>query len=622
MITLRFRSFITDRRCWLLLLTVVLAGLLGFHTIPNDTALTLVSRAGFWFVLIAFVIWSRALWQTFVPEIKSLRWKSIDWVTLLIVGAAGFVLLVHERRAFKIIMDEIMLLGTSMDMHLNKTVFTPIRGHDVNGAYTLYDGMLDKRPLFFPFLVSLLHDVFGYRPANAFALNSILTFVFLSLVNFIGSKLIGRMGGWLAVVLFAGLPLLAHNSTGGGFELLNLTMIAGAILLGARWFEKRDAATLVAFCFTGLLLAQVRYESVIFLLPVAAMVIWVWVLDGKALVPWALIAAPLLMVHLPLHQRVFQIRESSWEMMSKPGYTQPFSLTYVVENIQHALAFFFGSAAEQPNSLILSTLGFVGFPFFVMLLFRRVRNLQKESAIFVSVTLFSVALALHFFLLMCYFWGKFDEPIIRRLSLPAHLTLVVAIVTALTELKSKIIIRGLLAIAVLGLVGRSIPSMATHAYSQNYLPGREVAWRREFMKNQPRPDYFMIDRDSILWVTHGVSVTPIATAIERREDLAFHMRNRTFSNIYVFQRIEIEPETGDRRLRLGDDLGPAFILEPVIEERLEVLSISRISRVKEIRTGGAVITKPLPIAPRSGKSSEELERARRIYYENYMKRLP
>jgi hypothetical protein len=309
-------------------------------------------------------------------------------------------------------------------------------------------------------------------------------------------------------------------------------------------------------------------------------------------------------------------------MMSKPGYSEPFSAGYITENIQHALAFFFGSAAEQPNSLVLSTLGFVGVPFFAVLLLRRVRNLRRESAIFVSVTFFSVALALHFLLLMCYFWGKFDEPIIRRLSLPAHLTLVIAILIVLTEFKSRYVVRGLLAVAVLGLIGRSIPSMATHAYSQNYLPGREVAWRREFMRKQPRPDYFMIDRDSILWVTHGVSVTPIATAIERREDLAFHMRNRTFSNIYVFQRIEIEPETGERKLRLGDDLGPAFVLEPVIEERLEVLSISRISRVKEIRKGETVMTNPVPIAPKSGKSSEEIERARRIYYENYMKRLP
>src|SRR5688500_18226552 len=147
-----------DRRCWLLVLTSLLAIVLGFVAIPDTTALVLVSRFGFWFVLLTFVLWIRALWQTFAPELRTLRTKTIDWGSVVVVILGGVVLLSHEPFGFKIVMDELMLLGTSMSMHLDKSALAPLRGNDIQGAFVILDGILDKRPLFFPFLVSMVHD--------------------------------------------------------------------------------------------------------------------------------------------------------------------------------------------------------------------------------------------------------------------------------------------------------------------------------------------------------------------------------------------------------------------------------------------------------------------------------
>lgn len=622
MITASFSAFISDRRCWLLILTAALAVVLGFVAIPDRTAISLVSKVGFWFVLAAFLIWVRALGQTFAPELKRVTWKSVDWVSVLVVALGGVVLLVHETFGFKIVMDEIMLLGTSMSMHLDKSALTPLRGNDIQGAFVVIEGIVDKRPLFFPFLVSLLHDVSGYRPTNAFVLNGVLAFTFLGLVFAAGKKLAGRGAGWLGVALFAGLPLLAHNATGGGFELLNLTMILATLLLGARWVEKRDAAALTAFCFSGLLLAQVRYESVIYLLPVALLVLWVWYQEKRPILSWPVLFAPLLMVHYPLQHRIFDVRSSAWEMFSKPGYTEPFSIKYIPENLEHALRFFFGAAVDQPNSIVLSAFGMIALPFFLLLVLKRLRALSAEAPASVALIGFSVGFALQFLLLMCYFWGKFDDVVIRRLSLPTHLAMVLAVLAVLPEFRKPIVLRTLLGAAMLGLLVRSVPSMAAHAYSQEYLPGREVAWRRAFMTAQPRPDYLMIDNDSTLWVTHRVSSTPTVVAVKRSEDIAFHMRNRTFSDVYVFQRLNIDAETGEKKLREGDDLGPTFVLEPVMEERMQLLTLSRISRVKEIRAGEAAISARSPVERAPEKSRAEIEEARRRFLEGYMKQLP
>jgi hypothetical protein len=153
MIIASLRALVSDRRIWLLLLIAVLAVVLGFVAVPDQLAIKLVSKVGFWFVLVAFVLWLRSLWQTFASDLRGLQWRSLDWVSIAIVGVGGVVLLSHESFGFKIVMDEIMLLGTSMSMHLDKTALTPLRGNDIQGAFVILEGIVDKRPLFFPFLV-------------------------------------------------------------------------------------------------------------------------------------------------------------------------------------------------------------------------------------------------------------------------------------------------------------------------------------------------------------------------------------------------------------------------------------------------------------------------------------
>jgi hypothetical protein len=618
-----FAQLLGNRRVWLVLLTSILAIVLGFFAIPDLPAITFVSNTGFWFVLIAFALFLRALWHSWKEDLQLSTWRSFDCATVVIIGLGGTVLLVHETFGFKIVADEIMLLGTSMSMHLDKTVLTPMRGNDIQGTFVILEGMMDKRPLFFPFLLSLLHDLTGYRPANAFVLNGILTFILLALVNTVGRMLAGRTAGWLGVALFAGLPLLAHNATGGGFELLNLVMITSTMVLGVRFLEKRDEPSLTAFCFSGLLLAQVRYESVIWLLPVVLIVFWVWTREGRAILPWPVIFAPLLMIHYPLQHRIFDLRASAWELGSRPEFKTPFAVSYIPDNIAHAINFFFGKAAEQPNSLVLSVFGCVAAPFFALLVLKRVRALSAESPIAIVTTIFAVGFTLQFALLMCYFWGQFDDVIIRRLSLPTQLGMVIAALAVLPQFAKPAVVRGLLLIAVFGLLSRSVPSMAAHAYSQEYLPGKETAWRREFIADQPRHDYMVIDNDVTLWISHKISATPVYQAKgPRRPSLVFLMRNRAFSDVFVFQRYNIDGDTGRKTLRDGDDLGPDFVLETVREERLQTLTLARISRVKEILAPSGSLTAPDPVNHEVPKNREEVERLRRAYLENFMKMLP
>jgi len=336
---------------------------------------------------------------------------------------------------------------------------------------------------------------------------------------------------------------------------------------------------------------------------------------------WEVILLPLLMIHCALHTRIFDIRASSWQLQSKPGFTKPFSVGYVPDNLVHATAFLFGRSTDQPNSYVLSALGCAGVLFFLLLAAKRLRALGSESPLSVASIFFTAGFAVQFALMMCYFWGQFDDPVIRRLALPTLLWMVVAILAVLPEFPRPAFVKTLLGVTVLGILAQGVPSMAAHAYNQEYLAGLETAWRRDFIRSQPTNDYLVIDNDSILWIAHKVTATTVGAAISRRVDLAFFMRTHSFSDIFVFQRYDVDPDTGKMKLRDGDDLGPDYVLETVRAERLQTLTQTRISRLLEIRDGKKVISNAEPDRE-VPKDKAAIDKAREAYLENFLRRLP
>jgi len=612
-----------DRRLVVLLLNGALAVVLGFFTLTPDQSLQAVIYGGYWAMLLLTALFGWSLLKIARESwAGGINWRDKPrWPAGLIIGC-GVLLLVHETYGFKILMDEVMLLGTSMSMHLDKTALVPMRGNDIQGAFQLLAGQLDKRPLFQPFLVSVLHDLTGYRPENVFVLNTGLTFLLLALSYVTGCRIGGRGAGAVAVLLLTSLPLLAQNATGGGFELLNLVMILATLLLGMRYIEKRDGNSLEAFGLAGILLAQTRYESVLYLLPVGLTVLWVWWRERRPTLTWVVVAMPLFLLPYALHNKVFSVRESSWEMASQPGYDKPFSPAFIPDNVVHDLNFFFNTSGEHSNSLGLSILGFIALPFFVLWSIKTLLRLRTAPPIQAGLAIFSLGLAAHALLLLCYFWGRFDDPVIRRLSLPFNLTLVIAITPVATEFNWRGRVWHILATLVgAGFFAYSLPTMARHSYSIEYFVGREMDWRREFMAAHPERDYLVIDNNSIIWITHEVSSTPVKQALDHKENIVFNLRNRTFTAIYVFQRYLVEPETGRLMLPAEDDLGPDYQLETVWERRFTPLTVSRISRVLSVREGPTArpVVQPKPL---ENLTPAEQEKARAQFLERFIKRLP
>lgn len=617
-----------NRLVWLLLGLGIAAVIVGRFVLTTEQALTVVSRGGYWLMLANFGLFGAAVWRLVRRHGSGWRPERADWGAAALVVACSVLWAAHERHGFKILADEELLLGTSMGIHYDREIGYPARASDVTGPLQLNLKVLDKRPYFFPFLVALTHDLTGYRPANAFWLNTVLGAVFLGLVYVLGWQVArSRWAGALLVLLFAGLPLAAQQAAGGGFELLNLVMILAVLLAARRYAAAPDEAALEVLCLGAALLALTRYESVVFVFPVAALVLWGWARAGRVILTWPVVAVPVFLLPYVLQNRVFAANPATWELGSIKGADTVFAFHYVPDNLGHALAFFFSTDGYQANSVYFAALGLAALPFLLLLTVRTLRasrdaaaNAADVGGAFITLGLFVIAA-----LLMTYFWGQFDHPVIRRLSLPVHLLFGVAIVTVGASLfRSARGWQAALAGAVAALVFQALPMMAQRAYEWDYTPGIEMAWREEFLRQFPQRDYLFIDQDSTFWITQRMPATPIKQARERKEGLAYHLRNHSFSAMYVFQRFTVNPGTGALTLDAADDIGPDFELEPVVEKRIATLHLARISRITAIRDQGAVVARAglVPIASGPPLTGEELEKAKAQYLEKWIKQLP
>ncbi|MBW8781800.1 MAG: glycosyltransferase family 39 protein [Verrucomicrobia bacterium] len=574
-----------SRRILLFVLIGLLASVVGFVTFTPAQAVTVVRNYGYWVVFTAFVLFAWHLSRSLRDEWPRLR-KVGEWwrAGLLIVTATGFLHL-HEQHEFKIVADEVVLSSTAMQMHFARESAVVLRGYEFAGNFLPMQVFLDKRPLFFPFLLSLVHDCTGYRVENVFVLNALVSLALTTLFYLLGRRIGGTSwAGVAGVLLLCSVPLVAQNAVGGGFELLNVTMIALTLWLGLRYVERPDADRLCAFLLSGVLLAQTRYESILFIAPVAATIFYLWWRERRVDLPWTLLISPLLLLIYPLQHNVFKLSDASWQLNDVAGATSPFALRYFYDNVGHALNFFFCFDGTQPSSWPMAVMGMVAVGFFVLTLYKQHRQIFTSDPACAVTCIFLTGLLLHTGVMLCYFWGKWDDPIIRRLSLPAHLLLILATLFVLPRLiPHPRRWLGLSVLTAVSIVGLTVPVAAMHRFTQDNFAARTTNWLGSYIRHMGDKTVLAIDNNAGLqWFLYRKSsINPLAFA-NRTEAFSFHFKNHSFNEYLVVQRAGVDLKTGARFVSAEDDLGPGVTLELIEEKAFSPVYLVRLSRVVAI----------------------------------------
>lgn len=556
-------------------------GFVSFQGAPGE-AVRLVKDYGYWQVLLLATLFAVCAVRSLRVEVRQAAslWRAWIGPGALVLAAAVFLHL-YERHEFKIVMDEVVLQDTAMNMHFNREAAATVRGYDLAGNFSAFNLYIDKRPLFFPFLLATLHDFTGYRIANAFVLNGLLSVALTGLTFLVGRRLAGVGGGVAAVVLIASIPLVHQNAASSGFELLNLVMIMATLWFGMRYAERPDRDRLGAFVFSGILLAQTRYESALFVLPVGVAILYVWWRQRRIDLDWPVLVAPLLLVIVPLHFNVFKLAASSWQLNDGPGADTPFSPRFFYDNVGHAMNYFLCTNGNEPNSLVVSVLGVLGVGFFMLVLYREHRAIFVARPAEAVFSVFMLGLMIHTVLMLCYFWGQFDDPIIRRLSLPSHLLLVFAFIYVFPRLwRHAARWRVLLAVTGVFMVGFTLPALAMHRYTQENFAARTNSWLSDFIDGLGDDSILTVDSASSLqWLIHRKSAITTQHLAENTAGYLFHFRNHSFQHYLVVQRIGSDFENASQFPSLDDEVGDGLQLETVAERTFSPIYRVRISRV-------------------------------------------
>jgi Dolichyl-phosphate-mannose-protein mannosyltransferase len=574
-------------RLLLLGLVGVLALGLGFVAFTPSQVKPWIVFGAYYYILGLFT-----LLVYYLGKIFRGRWSAISarlrhpgWVGIALLAATGFTLSA-DPFGHKILFDEYVLQATAQHMHSTKEFGAVVRAYDIAGTWVTIDAFVDKRPYFFVFLVSLLHDLTGFRLANIFLVNVALTPLFFVLLYWFAQELTGRGPALLAAALLATLPLLAQNSTGAGMELHNVTMILVECALATLYLREPDADRLSALVLGAVLLAESRYESVIFVVPVAVLVLVGWKNAGRILLPWPVMISPLLLVPYAWHNRVLSATPVMWQL--KAGQTSRFSLGYLRENLKGAWVFFFNVTPTLANSFYLTLLGAIALLWALWYGWRWVRSTERvpfTPAVAVLLA-FGLTIAGNLTLLMFYYWSRLDEVIASRFALPMCVVFALLAAVFLGGLGKW---RGAaLRIASFGLLGwlfvGTLPAIAKRPYTEENLVMREVAWEHDVLVQHSGPILFLTNKSTIPFVLWRIPTILTSVGATRGAQIAYHMHEGTFKEVIVAQAMRPTSIEGDRGVDPEDELPASFHLETIVEKRFGG-RWARLSRVIAIDPG-------------------------------------
>jgi hypothetical protein len=552
----------------------------------------LIQSGGYYYILGLFVAFGTFAWRV-LRERRALvsGWvRRPGWTGALIMVAAAFAIW-SDTFEHKILFDEYVLQGTAFQMHATKEVGTIVRAYDLAGSWQSMDMFLDKRPYFFAFLVSLLHDLTGYRLANIFILNAALTPVFLGIVYWVTRNIAGCAAAALAVLLLATMPLLGQQSSGAGMELHNLTMLILVMALAMLYLRAPTPNRLSLLVLGTLLLSQSRYESVIFVGPVAVVIVIGWMRSGRLLLTWPLVVAPLLLVPYAWHKRVVDATPLLWQL--RENQSERFGWEYLAGNLDGAWKFFFNFGPNLANSWYLSLLGVLGFVGVLLLALRWWRSPARPPARpdLVVLAVFGAAITADLVLLkFFYYWGRLDDVVASRLALP--MCLLFALLAALCAHRLDRPGRPVTKIALAGLggwlLGWGLPAMARRTYTSANLVMQEVNWEHEQLLQRPGPVLFISNKSTIPFLLWHIPSLINTVGRLRGEQIRYHLHEGTLREVIVSQALRPTSAQGDLGIDPHDVMPPQFHLAPFAVRRFggRWIRLSRITAIDPPKKAG------------------------------------
>jgi len=409
----------------------------------------------------------------------------------------------------------------------------------------------------------------------------------------VGFKLASRTGGVFAVLLFTFLPLFVRASNGAGFEVLNIVMILGTMLIGMEYLKRPTKTNLNALCLTTVILAQVRYESVMYIAPAGLLILYAWWREKKITTSWGLMITPILLIPYLWTHKVFDLNDGHWQLWDRSSATSPFGFQYAYQNIGHALNFFLDAGLEMTNSLPIAILALAFIPFFILVVYKILKAKKRFPIPLIVLCFFCLGFVMNTLLIIFYFFGQLDDPIIHRLAFPMLIPMVFIPIWMIYSYTTNPAYRQTFSWFIcLGILVFCVPKISAKHYSQNQLPVDRVNWMIDIIKNSEMAGkhYFVLSETPFIWIMHRVDAMSTAYAIKRKDRVLHYLKQKGNPPVYVQQSRLLNAPTGTYvydggflKAKKNYDLDNDFVLEPYKDEHIWPLRQIRFYKLVDVK---------------------------------------
>ncbi|GAB4273745.1 MAG: hypothetical protein Kow0029_13580 [Candidatus Rifleibacteriota bacterium] len=477
------------------------------------------------------------------PQLKiidQLRENGKAVVLAVILVILGFI---ASPPDFRILADETNLLGVSQYMHETMRCVLPLEAlYYYHGMKTILSEKIEMRPPAYPFVLSLVHNVIGYRPANAFILNGVLAWLILILLFLMIDSREKGLWGYIAMIALASFPVFVQYFTSAGFETFNLAMIMLTFFLLDRYLEHKSVWLSVAVIASLILVSHSRYESVLTLISVVPVLLYF--LPDDATADWRekiVFAFPIFL--LP----ALWLRTLTWEAarFQVDQIEKAFGLSNVWPNLKGFVLFFLSGKSQKFAGPVLTLLAMVG----LILLIEKLWNMKLlREYRWMSISMISCAV-FHALARLFYSSGNLMSPYTSRLAIVFLPGIVALAITGMRRIernsKYANIAPAVLILACCLLI-TSWPVASANEGVRELIVFREFKWARSILeKHDVGEDSIIVSDRPNMYIPLNYSAITFDRAAMMAEQLEKMLKIKSYSRIIAVQHINYrksEPE--------------------------------------------------------------------------------
>ncbi len=544
--------------------------LLGFGPVPLDIKKILFQTCSFYFIFVAVAIW---FW-TLLPKSPSIKIIQSHLpalcLALIFITTIFFISPTHLR----ILYDETNLLGVSQAMLEQHACYIPTQAIFVNQQNHLIAPEWGIRPLAFPFFLYIIHLINGYALSNVYLLNAIAGFFALFLFYLLLQNFFSKTLAILGMALLAAYPVFALWTTSGGFEIANLTLALLAFYQLYHLFISQQPYHATRLFFTLIILAQMRYEAVLFLCAILPFAIYHSIKYPQAPPHKIALITPFLLLPVAWQRSLYS---GDYAFMVKEGEAM-FGIHHFITNLFHAYSFFGGAQSDYGTIPYLFYLTLAGILIgFIHLHQNRSRiPYATRTIIFIAC----LAFALQAIIILGYILGNLTRPFSIRLGiifLPFLITPIIYLCHLITNKKPVLIAPIILWVCIILFYG------GTHTFqnasvSNFHLVQINRAYTDFFQDQDPQKQALIISPYARLFVADQRSAVTFSYANQNWQEIINHLHNNMYNKIYICQIAHAQTHVINNDTRLSHPLS----LNPFGELQIgnEIHLISQITITK------------------------------------------